>query len=126
MAAREVEKIKEQKGRARPASPAIVRSPDELRANLPDAGIASVRNLPKVRTADVTVRIDELRVIEYVEEFTPDLERLGFRDRDDLRYSEIGVIETRAMEESAVRRTEASAIRTSQNSRHQVAGSRGK
>jgi hypothetical protein len=92
--------------------------PNELRADLPDAWVASVGNLPKVRTADVPARIHELRMVEYVEEFTPDLERHGFRDRDDLRYSQIGIVETRAMEESAVRRAEASAIWTSQNSRH--------
>jgi hypothetical protein len=100
--------------------------PDELRANLPDTGIASVGDLPKVRTADVATWVQELRVVEYVEEFTPDLKRFAFRDRNDLRYSQISVVETRAMEESAVRRAEASAIWTSQNSRHQVAGSCGK
>ena len=91
--------------------------PNKFRANLPNAWIASVGNLPKARTADIAVRINELRVVEYVEEFAADLERLGFRDRNDLRYSQIGVVETGAVEESAVRGAKTSAIRTGQNPR---------
>jgi hypothetical protein len=96
----------------------MIRLPNELRAKLSDAWVARLGDLPKIRTADVAIRIYELRVVEYVEKFSADLERHGFPDRDDLRYSQIGVVETRAMEESAVRRAEASAIRTSQNPRY--------
>ena len=94
------------------------KSPDELRADLPDARVAGVGNLSKIRTADVPTRIYELCVVKYVEEFTADLKRLGFGNRNDLGDSQIGVVETRAMEESAVRRSEASAIWTSQNPCH--------
>ena len=93
----------------------MIRSPNELRAELPDARVTSVGNLPKARTADIATRIHELRVVEYVEEFTTDLEGHRLPDGNDLRDPQIGVVETRAMEESAVGRAEASAIRTSQN-----------
>ena len=39
---------------------------------------------PKLLTANVTARVIELRVVEYVEEFTSNLERLRFGDWDDL------------------------------------------
>jgi len=105
------------RGRASSDSPAITRSPNELRAQLPDARVTSVGNLPKARTADVAIRIHELRVVEYVKEFTTDLEGHGFPDGNDLRDPQIGVVEARAMEESAIRRPETSAISTGQNPR---------
>jgi acetyl-CoA carboxylase alpha subunit len=113
-----IREIREGKRAGEASLARMIRSPDELRAELSDARVTSVRNLPKIRTADVATRIHKLRVIEYVEELSADLERLGFRDGNDLRYSEISVVETWAMEESAVRRAEASAIRTSQNPRY--------
>jgi len=89
-------------------------SPDELRTQLPNARVVSVGDVSEVRTADVPARVHELGVVENIEEFAPDLERQRFPDRNDLRYSEIGIVEARAMEESAVRRAETSAISTSQ------------
>ena len=93
----------------------MIKSPNELSADLPDARVASIGDLSKARTADVPVRIYELCVVEYVEEFTADFKRLRFGNGNGLRYSQISVVETRTMEESAVRRSEASAIWTSQN-----------
>jgi hypothetical protein len=58
--------------------------PDELRAELPDAHGAGTGYLSEGITANITARIIELRVVEYVEKFTPNLERLRFRDRDYL------------------------------------------
>jgi len=101
----------------------MIRSPNELRAELTDARVTRAGDLSKVRATDVAIRIHELRVVEYVEEFSTDLERHGFPDGDDLRYSQISVVETRAMEESAVRCAEASAISTEQSPRNQSAGS---
>ena len=76
-----------------------------------------IRDISEAGAADVAARIHELRVVENIEEFPAKLERHGFRDRNDLRYSEIGVVEARAMEESAIRRPVTSAIRTGQNPR---------
>src|SRR5579859_5999107 len=87
-------------------------SPDELRAYLPDARIARIRDIAEVRAADVPARVRELRVIEYVEELTPKLQGHCFRNGDSLRYSEVRVVEARAVEEPAICRSETSAIRT--------------
>jgi hypothetical protein len=95
----------------------MIKSPDKLRAELSDAWIASIGDLAKARTADVPARIHELRVVEYVEEFGTDFERHGFLDGNYLRDTQIGVVEARTMEESTVRRAEASAIATNQNTR---------
>jgi hypothetical protein len=58
-----------------------------------------------------------LRMIEDVEEFTSNLEMHCFIDRNYLRYSQVGVVESRAVKESPVRCPETSAISTSQNPR---------
>ena len=58
--------------------------PDELRAELPDPHGTGTGDVSEAVTANVTARVRELRVVEYVEEFTPNLEGLRFRDRDDL------------------------------------------
>jgi hypothetical protein len=58
--------------------------PDELRAELPDAHGTGTGDISEAATADVTARVIELRVVEYIEEFTPNLERLRFRDWDYL------------------------------------------
>ena len=58
--------------------------PDKLRAQLPDAHGTGTGDVSEAVTANVTARVRELRVVEYVEEFTPNLERLRFRDRDQL------------------------------------------
>ena len=60
------------------------RLPVELRADLADARIARIADDSEVRIGDVAARVLELRVVEDVEEFTPNLERLRFRDRDYL------------------------------------------
>ena len=103
--------------------------PNELRTDLPNAHGTGAGNATEAGTADVAARIQELRVVEYVEEFTPDLERLGFRDRYRLLQPQIGVVDTRPMEEPPVGRPKASAL-TAQNaraaenagSRHECAG----
>ena len=56
--------------------------PDEFCTDLPNAHRTGTGDASKARVANVTAWIIELRVIEDVEEFTPDLERLGFGDRD--------------------------------------------
>lgn len=91
--------------------------PDELRTELPNARITRVGDISEVCAADIPTRVRELRVVEYVKEFTANLEGHGFPNGNDLRYSEIRVIETRAMEEPPVRGPETSAIRTGQNTR---------
>src|SRR5579859_3187552 len=107
----------------RPPTPACSVSEYEFRAELTNARVARVCDLPKARTADVATWIHELRVVENVKEFRANLERHGFLDGNDLRYSEIGVIDAGAVEESTVRITETPTIRPSQNPCHQVAGS---
>lgn len=86
----------------------------EFRAELTDARVARIGNLPEAAAADVPARIQELRVVENVKEFRANLERHGFLDGNDLRYSEIGVVDAGAVEESAVRVSKASAISTNQ------------
>lgn len=111
--------------RARPSLARDVRSPNELRTDLADAWVASVGDVSEAAAADVTARIKELRVVEDVEEFRPNLERHGFPNRNDLRDPEIGVIDPGAVKESAVRGSKASAIGSSQNPCHEVASSCG-
>ena len=60
------------------------KSPDELRTDLPNAWITGIGDVSKVSAADIPARIQELRVVENVEEFAPNLERFRFCDRDDL------------------------------------------
>lgn len=86
--------------------------PDKLRAELADTRIVGIRDISEAGAAYVAARIHELRVVENIEEFTANLDRHVLPDRNDLRYSEIGVVEARAMEESAIGRPEKSAIRT--------------
>ena len=84
----------------------ILRLPEELRANLPDAGSARVRDDSEARVVDVSARIRELRVVEDVEKFTTDFKSDCFLDVDPLRQPKVGVIESRAMEEAPVGRPE--------------------
>jgi cell division ATPase FtsA len=51
---------------------------------LPDAHGTGTGDVSEAVTANVAARVIELRVVEYVEELTPDLERLRFRDWDYL------------------------------------------
>jgi len=106
--------------------PDAARLPDELRAELPDAWIPRIRDVSEAAAADVPARIHELCVVENVEEFSANLERHGFLNRNDLRYSETRVVEARTMEESAIRCPKTSAIRTGQNTGHISALSSGK
>ena len=87
-------------------------SPDKLRTDLANARVARIRDVAEVCAADVPARIRELRMVEYVEELTPKLQGHCFRNGDNLRYSEISVVEARAVEEPAIRRPETSAIGT--------------
>jgi len=73
------------------------------------------RDIPEAVAADVSARVRELQVVEYVEEFTANLERHRFPNGKDLRYSEIGVVEAWAMEKPAVGGAELAAF-TGQNS----------
>ena len=106
--------------------PDDARLPDELRAELPDAWITRICDISEAAAADVAARIRELRVVENIEEFGANLERHGFLNRNDLRYSETRVVEARTMEESAIRCPKTSAIRTGQNTGHISALSSGK
>jgi hypothetical protein len=56
-------------------------------------------------------------MVEYVEELTPELQGHCFRNGNNLRYSEICVVEARAMEEPPISCPERSAISTRQNPR---------
>lgn len=80
--------------------------PDELRAELPDARVtgATDDSEDSRSIADVAVRILELWVVEDVEEFTPNLEGHPFFDGSPLHKPEIGIVESRAVEEPVVGR----------------------
>lgn len=80
----------------------IPKSPNKFRTHLADTRRLRLRDIPEAAVADIAARVHELQVVEYVEEFAANLERHGFPDGEDLRYSEIGVVEARPMEESAV------------------------
>ena len=90
-------------------------SPDEFRADLPNTWIAGTRDVTEIVAADVPTRVVKLRVVEDVEEFTSNLEMHCFIEGNHLRYAQIGIVESRAVEESPVRRPERSAVRASQN-----------
>jgi len=60
-------------------------SPDEFRTDLPNARRTRTRNITEVRAANVPAGIVKLRVIEDVEEFTPNLEMHCFIDGNHLR-----------------------------------------
>src|SRR6266581_2141046 len=85
--------------------------PDELRAELPDSRIAGATDDSEASAADVPARIVELDVVEDVEEFSPNLEGHLLCDRGPLRKPEIGIVETRAVEEPAVGSPESAAVR---------------
>ena len=77
--------------------------PVELRAHLPDAGIASVGDDSEARAAYVPHpgSIHKLRVVEDVEKFQTDIESVVLLNYGPLRKSEIGVVESRAVEEAS-------------------------
>lgn len=86
-------------------------SPDEFPTELPDARRLRVRDITEAGIADVAGRVHELRMVEYIEEFSSNLDRHRFLDGEYLRRSKVGIVEPRPMEESAVCRPESSAIR---------------
>ena len=86
--------------------------PDEFRADLPNAWIAGTRDVTEILAANVPAGVAKLRMIEDIEEFTSNLEVHCFIDGNHLRYAQIGVVDSRAMEESTVRRPERSAVST--------------
>lgn len=77
-------------------------SPDKFCADLPDARIASGGDVAKGAAADIPTWIYELRVVEDVEEFAPNLESLCLRHGYSLLQPEIGVVESRPMKESPI------------------------
>ena len=118
-----------EKGRLSDAVPSsiglTVNSPDELPADLPDAHGTGTGDVSKGVTGYVAARIIELRVVEDVEEFSPKLEGLGFRDREGLLYPKIGVVDAGAMEEPPIGRAKRSTVRTwCARNRIESAGSR--
>ena len=79
----------------------------------PMRGSRALVTLPKLFVAaNVSGWVVKLRVIEDVEEFTPNLEMHCFIDWNHLRYAQIGIVDSRTVEESTVRRPERSAVST--------------
>ena len=93
-------------------------SPDEFRTDLPNARIARTRDVTEILAANVPAGVDKLRMIEDVEEFPSNLEVHCFIEWNHLRYAQIGIVESRTVKESPVRRSETSAVRAGQNPRH--------
>ena len=71
--------------------------------------------LPKLPLLVVPARILELRMVEYVEEFPANLEGHGFPNGKYLLKPQIGVVESRSVKESTIRRAESSAVSSGQN-----------
>src|SRR5437660_12165259 len=78
-------------------------SPNKFRANLTNARIPSSRDITEAFVADISARVVKLRVVEDVEEFTSNLEMHCFIEGDQLRDSQVGVVESGAVKEPAVR-----------------------
>src|ERR1700690_1496583 len=91
--------------------------PDEFRADLTNAWSTCTRNVTEVGAADVPGGVVKLRMVEDVEEFTSNLEMHCFIDRNNLRYAQIGIVDSWAMEKSPVRRSETSTVSAGQNPR---------
>ena len=100
--------------------------PNELRTKLPNTRRPRIRYISEVAAADVSARVCELRMVENVEEFGANLEIHRFLHGNDLGYSEVGVVEARTVEESAIGCAEKSAVSTGQDPRHISALSSGK
>jgi len=86
--------------------------PDEFRTDLPNARVARTRDVTKSFAANVAAGVGELRVIEDVEEFTPNLEVHSFIDWNHLGYAQIGIVDAGAVKKPPVGRPERSAVRT--------------
>src|ERR1700730_3436426 len=80
----------------------FAKSPIEFGAELTDARIARFADDSEAAVADISGSILKLRVVEDVEEFNPEIERVILMNHGSLREAEIGVVETRAVEEPAV------------------------
>ncbi len=79
-------------------------SPVELGADLPNTGIARIAdNSETPGVVDVASRVRELRVVEDVEEFDAQIKRQLLLNDGSLQDAEVGVVESRAVEEAAVR-----------------------
>ena len=76
--------------------------PVKLRADLTNAGIARVGDDSEARTGDVPARIRKLRVVEDVKKLQADIESVILLNYGPLQYAEIGVVESRAVEEAPV------------------------
>ena len=77
----------------------------EFRAELHEAWRTGADHLAKSRTADISpdgLRSEKLRVIEYIEAFETELQRLRFRDTQILQQSKIEIVHARATEKPAL------------------------
>ena len=86
--------------RAPPACTCIL--PVEFRADLSNTRIARVGDDSEARVVDVSGRILKLRVVEDIEKFDTDIESEILFNLCPLQYSEIGVVESGAVEEAPV------------------------
>src|SRR5260370_19590292 len=84
------------------ASLGLLKLPVELRADLTDGRIAGIGDNAEGRAADVPGWTNKLRVVENVEKFDTEIESEILLNLGSLRYAEIGVVESRAVEEAAV------------------------
>ena len=75
--------------------------PVELRADLADTRIARATHQAETAAADVAARIAELSMVENVEELSAHLESHRFCDPGSLRHPEVGINDSRAMEETS-------------------------
>src|SRR5262245_33645132 len=99
-----LEEIGPECGKNRECDRDAPRSPVELGADLafatrkPGAG----HDTEQI-AVEITVRIVELRVVENIENFSPNLKGHGFFDDGPLRDAEVRVVQTGTVEELAVR-----------------------
>ena len=83
-------------------------SPIEFKAELSNARIARIGDNPEACAVNVPTRVHELRMVEDVEKFDTEIERIVLMDHGSLRKAEIGVVEARAVEEPTVGGAESS------------------
>ena len=88
-----------------------VNSPDELPTELPDSHGTGAGDVSEVGTGDIAAWIVELRVVEDVEEFSANLERLGFGDPELFLHTKIGVVDAWTMEEPPIGGAKRSTVR---------------
>src|ERR1700726_1068609 len=80
----------------------------ELRADLADARIARAADQTEAAAGSVPVRPAKLSVVENVKELGSNLDNNRFGDRNPLLHAEIGIDDSRAVEEPLARRAESS------------------